>query len=47
VLILSHSGKSHHETITDQSARTVIEALMRGFEKFGVCPVGLLLGTEM
>jgi len=43
VLTLSHSGKSHREAITDQSARTVIEALMRGFEKFGGVPQWLKL----
>jgi transposase len=43
VLTLSHSGKCHREAITDQSARTVIEALMRGFEKFGGVPEWLKL----
>jgi transposase len=38
VLTLSHSGKSYREVIGNQSARTVIEALMRGFEKFGGVP---------
>lgn len=38
VLTLSHSGQSYRELITDQSASTVIEALMRGFEKFGGVP---------
>jgi transposase len=38
VLTLSHSGKSYREAITNQSARTVIETLMRGFEAFGGVP---------
>lgn len=38
VLTLSHSGKSYREVIANQSARTVIEALMRGFDKFAGVP---------
>lgn len=38
VLTLSHSGMSYREVIANQSAQTVLEALMRGFEKFGGVP---------
>jgi transposase len=38
VLTLSHSAMSYREAILDQSARTVLAALMRGFEKFGGVP---------
>ncbi|MBK8803823.1 MAG: DDE-type integrase/transposase/recombinase [Fibrobacteres bacterium] len=38
VLTLSHSAVSYREAILDQSARTVLAALMRGFEKFGGVP---------
>lgn len=38
MLTLSHSGMSYREAILDQSARTVLAALMQGFEKFGGVP---------
>ncbi len=38
VLTLSHSGMSYREALTDQTERSVLEALSRGLEAFGGVP---------